>query len=99
VSFLELPWLIVSLFLRERFDRDDGPDETPTGWCNVVCVLSLLLLIALVSLQVVDLVRGRDALQDCVAGGHLNCFPTTSLAPSAQVAQPFAPRWGGTPFA
>jgi hypothetical protein len=81
MSFRELPLLIVSLFVRGGFDRNDGPNETPMAGRSIVGALILLLLLVLVSLWTIDALRQTDALQDCVMQGRTNCVPAIRHAP------------------
>jgi len=84
MSFWELPWLIVSLFVRGGFDRRFGPHEEPPSRRNILGPLALLLLLALVSLQIIDVLRQRNALQDCLMRGRTDCVLVIRHASIAQ---------------
>jgi hypothetical protein len=73
VSFWELPWLIVTLFVRGDFGRNDGPNETPMAARSIMGVLALLALLILAGFLIVEAIWRTDALQACALHGFEIC--------------------------
>jgi hypothetical protein len=65
MGFLKLPWFIVGCFLRDGFEPDHGPDNTPANRSNFVGVCVLLVWLILASAITAQVVRRDATAQHC----------------------------------
>jgi len=54
MSFWELPWLVVSFFVRGDFGRNEGSGETPTPGLSLIGMIALLAVLMIVAIWRAD---------------------------------------------
>jgi hypothetical protein len=72
MSFQQLPWLLISLFVAGEYDRGGEPGLGPSVFRGVVIALGILVVLVFSGLGILEVIRQPGAHQSAALQGAVN---------------------------